>query len=99
MHALHTPMAARAVGDALNFAGGGADVVSGVETASIVEFGAGRDFDDGLDVGKPRLSRIASVARDPIDNAGSRVSACFDASVAFFDGGWETVSAAGAVRK
>ena len=52
MHALDAPMTARAFGDALDVEGRGADVVMGVEAASIVVFGAGIEFDDGLDIGK-----------------------------------------------
>jgi hypothetical protein len=33
------------------------------------------DLDDGLDVGEARLPRVASIAADPIDGAGSRIGA------------------------
>ena len=52
MHALDAPMTAGAVGDALDVGGRGADVVMGVEAASIVVFGAGIELDEVLILGK-----------------------------------------------
>ena len=51
-------------------------------------FGAGKDLDDGLDVGETRLARVASAAENPIDDAGSRIGARLDAAMSFLDGGF-----------
>src|ERR1700678_2183959 len=80
-------MAAGTSGDALDIEGRRRDIVAGVEATSIGVFGTGMDLDHGLDIGKPRLPRIASVAGDPIDDAGSRIGACLDAAMCLLDRG------------
>ena len=84
MHALDAPMAARASAEALDVQRCGRDIMSGVEAAPVVVFGAGMDLDDGFDVGETRLTRVASVAENPIDDAGSRIGTRLDAGHAPF---------------
>ena len=73
---------------ALDVEGRRRDIVACVEAASIDVFGAGMDLERRLDVRKARLPRVASIADDPVDNAGSRIGARFDAAMAFLDGGF-----------
>lgn len=80
-------MAARRPGDARDVERRRGDVVTGVEATAIGVFDAGVDFDDGLDVLKARLARIAFLGFDPIDLAGGGVGAGLDAAMGLLDGG------------
>jgi hypothetical protein len=99
MHALDAPVAARAPGNTLDVERRRTDIVVGIEGAPIGVFGAGKDLDDGLDVGETRLARVASAAENPIDDAGSRIGARLDAAMSFLDGGFGDGFGGGAVRK
>ena len=99
MHALDAPVAARAPGNTLDVERRRTDIVVGIEGAPIGVFGAGKDLDDGLDVGETRLARVASAAENPIDDAGSRIGAVSMRPCPFSTVVLVTVSAAGAVRK
>jgi hypothetical protein len=68
-------VAAHASGEAFDVVRRGGDEVARFEAAPVGVFDAGMNLDDGLDAGEARLSGIASVRRDPIDGAGSRIDA------------------------
>ena len=62
MHALHAPMAAGAVGEAVDVERRGRDVGSRVERAAVLIFAAIDDLKKRLDVLETRLTGIGPVA-------------------------------------
>src|SRR6185437_10216262 len=87
MHALDAPMAADAVGDAVDVEGGRTDIGASVEERAVGQLGSTIELDDGGNVGEARLPGIAALGGNPIDDRGGPVGPCLDAAVTLLDGG------------
>jgi hypothetical protein len=70
-----------------------------VAGAFVGMLGAALDFEEGLDVGKARLARIARLRADPIHTRGGGEGARLEAAVPFSTVVLLTSSSRGAVRK
>ena len=88
VHALDAPMSAHASGEALDIEHSGADEIACLRTAASVGiFEAGVNLEDGLDVAKARLPRIAALRGDPGDIVGSCIGAGLNAPMSLFERG------------
>jgi hypothetical protein len=76
----------------------GGDIVSRVEAATILEFGARGDLDDGGHARRAEFAGEAPVAAEPIDLSSERDGALLDAAVAFVEIG-DAVEAGGRRRR
>ena len=60
-------------------------IVARLEAAAVGVFDALMHLEDRLDVGEARLSGVASIRGDPVDDARGGVGARLDPAVAFFE--------------
>ena len=88
MHAFDAPVAARAVGKAVDIEGRGGDVEAVILSAVVLEFGLVDDLEDGFDVIEPGLAWIGFIGLDPVDGLGGGEDAGFDPAMALFDRGF-----------
>ena len=86
MHALHTPVAGGGRGQTLDIERRRGNEEALLDGASLLQFGAVDDAQDGSDALEFWLSRIAAVGCDPVDATGGLIEAGLDAAMALFDG-------------
>src|SRR5882724_49915 len=79
---LDGPMAAHGVGRVGRWKRGGRDVVTGLEAATVLEFGARSDANDCCDIRQSKLSREAPITLEPADLMGDGDGSLLDTAMA-----------------